>query len=70
MHMSVDQKQEKRRTACAGSANELPSGGWRDKVTMAFALGTGLRAGERVNLAFVDLRLNGATPVVIVRVGS
>lgn len=68
--MSVDKKQEKRETACAGSADDLRSVPWRDGARMAFALSTGLRDGEQIKLAFADLRLDSATPAVIVRVGS
>jgi len=37
---------------------------------MAFALGTGLRAGEQFNLELVDMRVDGDHPSVIVRYGS
>ena len=70
MNVGIDQKRGKPRTTGAGSSGELPSGGWLDHRTMAFALRTGLRAGEQVNLAFVDLGVDGAAPKLIVRVGS
>jgi integrase len=41
-----------------------------DQVIMAFALGTGMRAGEQFNLELVDLRVDGDYPEVIVRFGS
>ncbi len=41
-----------------------------DRVIMAFALGTGLRAGEQFNLELVDLRVDAEYPEVIVRYGS
>jgi integrase len=41
-----------------------------DRIMMAFALGTGLRAGEQFNLELVDMRVDGDHPQVIVRYGS
>lgn len=41
-----------------------------DRVTMAFALGTGLRAGEQFGLRLADLHVDGDNPRIVVRYGS
>lgn len=41
-----------------------------DRLMMAFAIGTGLRAGEQWNLELADLRMEEPNPEVTVRYGS
>lgn len=41
-----------------------------DRLTIAFAIGTGLRLGEQTNLELRDLRVDGPEPHVVVRWGS
>lgn len=43
---------------------------WADRVAIRFAIGTGLRQGEQMNMPIADVHLDGPEPYVHVRFGS
>lgn len=51
-------------------AGLVEAAGELERHVVAFAIGTGLRAGELVTLRLADVHLEGATPHVVVRYGK